>query len=362
MTSTGFITSTAEDSSKSITVNYLPMGLSQIEKVNDVSSWCQPTSSSNVTFNVNNVATEYKADRLWIIGSNNNAVIHQINGVSDATNELIIRNKNANGDKTLYMCYLLKIVTAGSSDSQIDAIFNKAIGGGSNNTLTVDLNSAISQRSTPDAKYIEYTSSLGSDVTVILYSTPLDVLSVGMHGLSNDQTNSFDWSPTDYNIIGAPAPGDWMECDYVPIDSEEVTTYNLPLNSGVIGDASASSSLKTMIMFILFMVFTGISYTAIPLAYRYLVEYIFKFMEKVNPVEQRQFLGKIDAGLAFFIGVTAVILLYLGAFTDYTNAPMYLLVGMCMGIAGLLSYIILQSKKSLIKDWPIYQINRDAQE
>jgi len=256
------------------------------------------------------------------------------------------------------MCYLLKNVTTVSTNSQIDAIYSKAVSGGSNNTLTTNLQSAINQQNDQNAKYIEYTSSLGNDVTVILYTKTLNVS--GVVGLSNDQTNSFDWSPTDYNIIGAPAPGDWMECDYVPIDSEEVTTYSLPLNSGVVGDASASSSLKTMVMFILFMVFTGISYTAIPLAYRYLVEYIFKFMEKVNPVEQRQFLGKIDAGLAFFIGGTAVILLYLGAFTDYTDAPMYLLVGMCLGIAALLSYIILQSKKSLIKDWPIYQINRDA--
>jgi len=358
MASTGFNISITEDPSKSITINYLPMGLSQIEKVNDISAWCQPTSSSNVTFNVNNVATEYKADRLWIVGTNDNSTIHQINGVADATSELIIRNKNANGDKTLYMCYLLKNVTTVSTNSQIDAIYSKAVSGGSNNTLTTNLQSAINQQNDQNAKYIEYTSSLGNDVTVILYTKTLNVS--GVVGLSNDQTNSFDWSPTDYNIIGAPAPGDWMECDYVPIDSEEVTTYSLPLNSGVVGDASASSSLKTMVMFILFMVFTGISYTAIPLAYRYLVEYIFKFMEKVNPVEQRQFLGKIDAGLAFFIGGTAVILLYLGAFTDYTDAPMYLLVGMCLGIAALLSYIILQSKKSLIKDWPIYQINRDA--
>ena len=245
---TGFIINKAEDSAKSININYLPMGLSQIEKTNDVSAWCQPSSSSNVTYNVNNVATEYKADKLWIVGTSSDSTIHHINGINNATNELIIRNKNTNGDKTLYMCYLLNIVPSSPTESQIDAIFKKANEGGDSKTITVDLNSAIMQRNDPNAKYIEYTSSLGNDVTVILYTRPLDVLSVEMLDLSNGQNNLFDWAPANYNIIGAPAPGDWMECDYVPIDSDEVAAYSLPVSSGLVQESSANNSLKTMMM------------------------------------------------------------------------------------------------------------------
>ena len=104
----GFDLSKTVDTSRSVVINYLPLGITSIfrDDVNQyITADCAISSSSNITYTDGGNTTEYKANKLWIISNSNNTKMNEINGVQ-ANAQLIIRNVNANGDKILSENYL----------------------------------------------------------------------------------------------------------------------------------------------------------------------------------------------------------------------------------------------------------------
>jgi len=355
------------DTSKSIKINYIPMGVTGIIN-DDTNHWitgqCERGSSSNVTYSDSGVTKEYKADKLWIVSNKNGAgqtPLQQVTG-KEYNAELFIRNLDTNNNDPMYTCFLLNVVDSGPENSQIDGIVRAATADPAVTSLNVDLNADIFRINTDDAKYIQYKSSNGR--TVFVCSEPIKVTATAIFTLENNM-KLFDMTATDYSLIGSPVPGDWMECDYVPIDGEEATSYNLPIVSGIVQDQAANSSLRTMIMFILFILFMGISYTIIPTAYMYTAKIIFEVMEVgESPEDQKSQLKSINIGLSVLIAGTAIILFFIGAGVfgntdNIPNASLLLLIGMSLGIFYMIGYIILQSKTSADKEWPINKIQED---
>ena len=354
------------DTSKSIKINYMPMGITGIIN-DDTNHWitgqCERGASSNVTYSDSGVTKEYKADKLWIVSNKNgagNTPLQQVTG-KEYNAELFIRNLDTNNNDPMYTCFLLNVVNPGPENSQIDGIVRAATADPAVTSLNVDLNADIFRISADDAKYIQYKSSNGR--TVFVYSEPIKVTAVAIFTLENNMS-LFDMSASDYSLIGSPVPGDWMECDYVPIDGEEATSYNLPIVSGIVQDQSANSSLKTMIMFILFIIFMGISYTIIPTAYMYTAKIIFDFTDVETSDDQKSQLKSINIGLSVLIAGTALILFFIGAGVfgntdNIPNASLLLLIGMSLGIFYMIGYIILQSKTAADKEWPINKIQED---
>jgi hypothetical protein len=354
------------DTSKSIKINYESVGVTQI--TNDTSNaWitgqCQRGASSNVTYSENGVTTEYKVDKLWIVGNKDGTgqtPLQLVTGI-DYNAELFIRNLDTNNNDPMYTCFLLHFVDPGPENGQIDGIVRAATNGDGVTSLTVDLNADIFRKNTNDAKYIQYKGSKGRNV--FIYSEPISVAAAAINGLENNM-KLFDMTATDYSLIGSPVPGDWMECDYVPIEGEEATSYNLPIVSGIVQDQAANSSLKTMIMFILFILFMGISYTIIPTAYMYTAKIIFDFTDVETSEDQKSQLKSINIGLSVLIAGTAILLFFIGAGVfgntdNIPNASLLLLIGMSLGIFYMIGYIILQSKTSADKEWPINKIQED---
>ena len=354
------------DTSKSIKINYMPMGITGIIN-DDTNHWitgqCERGASSNVTYSDSGVTKEYKADKLWIVSNKNgagNTPLQQVTG-KEYNAELFIRNLDTNNNDPMYTCFLLNVVNHGPENSQIDGIVRAATADPAVTSLNVDLNADIFRISVDDAKYIQYKSSNGR--TVFVYSEPIKVTAVAIFTLENNMS-LFDMSASDYSLIGSPVPGEWMECDYVPIDGEEATSYNLPIVSGIVQDQSANSSLKTMIMFILFIIFMGISYTIIPTAYMYTAKIIFDFTDVETSDDQKSQLKSINIGLSVLIAGTALILFFIGAGVfgntdNIPNASLLLLIGMSLGIFYMIGYIILQSKTAADKEWPINKIQED---
>jgi hypothetical protein len=356
------------DTSKSIKINYMPMGITGIIYDDDTNYWitaqCERGASSNVTYSDSGVTKEYKVDKLWIVGNKDGTgqtPLQLVTGI-DYNAELFIRNLDTNNNDPMYTCFLLHVVDPGPENGQIDGIVRAATKKPDPITsLNVDLNADIFRKNTNDAKYIQYKSSNGR--TVFVYSEPISVAAPEINGLENNM-KLFDMTATDYSIIGSPVPGDWMECDYVPIDGEEATSYNLPIVSGIVQDQSANSSLKTMIMFILFILFMGISYTIIPTAYMYTAKIIFDFTDVETSDDQKSQLKSINIGLSVLIAGTALILFFIGAGVfgntdNIPNASLLLLIGMSLGIFYMIGYIILQSKTAADKEWPINKIQED---
>ena len=103
--------------------------------------------------------------------------MNQMNGInSDA--QLIIRNMNSNGDKTLFMCFPLIVKNPGPSRGAIDSIIRAETQNISQ--LTVDFNNDIRRNQTSGIKFIEYTSTKGNKATVLMYGNAIEILSLSV--------------------------------------------------------------------------------------------------------------------------------------------------------------------------------------
>jgi hypothetical protein len=356
---TGFNLNKATDTTKSVIVNYSSIGLTSLfrdDKNNYITANCTLSSSSNVTYTENNVTTEYKANKLWFISngeySSNKTPMNQINGIT-STGQLIIRNMNTNGDKIIFVCFPLQqtIVNQGAIDNILLAVKNNK------SNFQVDLGPEF----TPGTKYVEYTSTKGNNAIVLTYGGVIEIMSEVVKSLEN-KVDLFNLQPSEYNIIAGPVPGEWMECDYVPIDSDEVATYNLPVSSQLVQDSAAHDSFKTMIMFIIFILLAIACFTVIPASYVFFLGYVFKYSNSKTPDDQRKMMTKINQIIVILFSIVIIQCFYIGVFADpeqYPNYAQYLLWGIILSVIIGVCYLIMESKKTMSKDWPIEEIQRD---
>ena len=349
---TGFNLTKSQDGTKSIKINYSKMEINNILSDNKdkyITGNCEPSSTSNVTFVENNVTTEYKATKIYIVGNANNTKVNMINGVT-ANGQLIIRNENVNRDKILFMCFPLYVANSLPKKTHIDHIIQIGTSGTTNTSSSANFDADIFAKEVPNLKYIDYTSNLGNSAKVVTYGAPIYILSARLMALENN-LNIFNIQPDEYSIISPPVPGEWMECDYVPIDSEEVETYNLPVTSSLVQDSAAHNSLSTMFMYILFLIFTGLSYTLIPVIYKYILKLVFQFTGTIMRNERISKMGYFD--LIMIISFIAI------AFVCFILGEQYILYGVILAIVTLLGHLIISSKKSMSTNWPINELERE---
>ena len=351
-----------EDSTMSVVLNYLPIGLSEIfrdDANNFITANCALSPSSNVTYTNNNVTTEYKANKMWIVGKANDTKLNVISGIEQDA-QLIVRNMNSNGDKILFVCFPLIVKNPGPPKGAIDSIIRATLDNVSQ--ATVSLNDDIFRNQSGGTKFVEYTSNLGNNATVLVYGRAIEIISVNVLTLQNN-LNLFNLQPENYNIITAPEPGEWMECDYVPLDSQEVASYNLPVSSGIVQDSASNNALKTMLMFVLFIFLVVIAFSLIPITYIFLLKLTFSMFEKKAPNEQTNTMTRFNQAFIIIFGLVAAYLIYIGVFGNpltYPNYAQYLLYGMVLAVILIVCYIIIQAKRAFSKNWPINEI-QDAE-
>lgn len=342
------------DTSKSITLNYIPIGLKNILLNTDdknITAECETSPSSHVTFTDNNIKIEFKASKVFIVGTADETKVNQISGFA-SNGQLIIKNVDTGNDEVLFMCFPLVVTNPGPSNSSIDALIRIAAPH-IPTTLTVNFNADIFAKEIPEVKYVEYTSNLGNAARVVTFAHPISIISNDLMALANN-TNFFDLQPSEYSILTPSTPGEWMECDYVPIDSEEVETYNLPVSSSLVQDSAAHNSLKTMFMYILFLLFTGMSYSVIPAIYKYILSFLFINLGTTGQSARKIFMDRFDTIMRVSLLILIIIFFAIG--------QQFILYGIVISIVTLLGYIIISSKKSNdTKDdfWPINEIQKD---
>ena len=356
----GFDLTKALDDTESVSLNLTSMGLTSIYYDRNkqlISASVDSSSTSNVTYTSNNKSVEYKATKVFIIGSKGNTSVNQIIGVDNNIGQLVIKTENTNGDKTLYFCIPMYVSGAiqNAPKTDIDTMCQYALNG-SATQLTANFQKTVDFFSNEHTVYIIYTSSI-NNAKIVTLGLSIPIISTVLIALQNN-LNIYNPNPADYTICKPPVPGDWMECDYVDIDSEEVTSYNLPVGSGLVQDNAAYSSLRTMMMYILFIMFTGLSYTLIPHIYIFMLKSLFNVLDVKNPSAQTKQMGNFDGGMLFLTVGLALSFIIVGVISTSSIAPILLLYGVLIGICVLLGHIIITSKKSGDSTWPIGEIQK----
>ena len=357
-TSTQFNILQAVDTSQSISVNYLPMGITGLmndPQNNWLTALCTPSSNSNVTYTVNGVTTEYKANKLWVVGaaSGTQNPLHAVSAPAgvNIVGELFIQNFDINGANPLYMCYLLA-VTSASMAGQIDSMFQATASSPPQSVITVDLNADINAKASTSDTYISYKSSnVSTGSPVIVLTRPIFITSSLLFALQNN-VGLFDMAPTplsQYSMIATAAPGTWMECDSVPIDSPMVTSLQVPTGSGLITDIASFGSFRVIIMFLVFFFICAFGYIIIPVAYLALAYAAIgrSFLDQNSKRRRVMYMDYIISGVMLLI---SIILICIGALTPSTSMPNanlgnILLSGFCILIIYIMGYTIIQSKK-----------------
>jgi len=352
----GFNLKQSPDTSQSLAVNYLPMGITGL--MNDPQNYwltalCSSSSNSNVTYTVNGKSTEYKANKLWVVGSaagTANPLHNVIVPGATIVGELIIQNFDVNGANPLYMCYLLAVTSDSGFTGQIDSMFQATAS--SQSTITVDLNADINAKASSMDTYVVYNSTnVSAGAPVIVLTRPLFITSVTLFVLQNN-VGLFDMAPTplsQYAIVPTAAPGTWMECDNVPIGSEDVMALSLPTGSGLITDIASFGSFRVIIMFLVFFFACLFGYLIIPIAYLAMA-YAVIGRAFIDQNSKRRRIMWMDYAISGILLTLSGILICIGALTPSTSLPNanlgnILLSGFCILMIYIMGYIVIQSKK-----------------
>jgi hypothetical protein len=303
-------------------------------------------STPNVVYTKSNTTVNFKATQLFVYGN-----VHSRNGISYA-GELIIKNDpltNASSTPSIYMCFILSN-NSNNLETGIDKIINDAEKNKEKTPISVDLNTGGEGEST----YIVYKAANNSGIPclVVLFTTPIQIKS-NLSGFSNNCDSLFVTPNNNltYSIVSSKIEGDWMECDYVPIESAAVTTYSLPIQSSLIKDSNSMDSLRTTIMFVTFFIICVLAYFLIPTIYLAILSKLIKddnASVKMSPVKKKKIVLYMDYVLSFVFGGTGLILICVGAFSDPTkveNTGDILLTGFAFSIIYIISYIIIQARK-----------------
>jgi hypothetical protein len=296
-------------------------------------------STPNLVYTKSNVTVNFKASKLFIVGN-----VHKNNGVS-YSGELIIKNDpltNAASTPSIYMCFILSYNSSAPA-TDIDKIINSK----GSSPIQVDLNKYT--ESSGDMTYVLYNASNtnGIPCVVAIFSNPIQI-NTDLAGFATKIDSLFTTSKGSltYSIVKNKNEGEWMECDYVPIDSESVATYSLPIQSSLIKDSNSLDTMRTTIMFVTFFIICVFAYFLIPTIYLAILSKVFK--DNTDGEKKKKTILYMDYVLSFLIGGTALILICVGAFSDPTkvdNVGDILLAGFSLSIVYIISYIIIQAKK-----------------
>lgn len=331
------------------------------------------TSSSNLTYTQGTVSSEYRSTAIYIIGSSDGSMVPQITGIqSPQQGQLIIKNtlvsQSSTNPETIKMIFPLIVTSVAAEQNDLDLVFRSAqpmsitdaSGNKQTNTnggsATINIQKTLDEQIKADTKYFIFDDTDGK---VVIFGGIYYIISVSMYTLrtpyyADDSLFPASYTFTDttaYNTILATQPGQWMECDYVDVDSDNVA---VTLSSGKVQDDAAYNSLRTMMMYILFIIFTAFSYTLIPQIYILMLKAFFAFMEAETKGKQSRAMESFDLGALIFFFVLCFLFIAIGI----NQSPLLLLYGVCLGILTMLGHIIIKSKKSMAsaEEWPITEI------
>ena len=221
------------------------------------------SNSPNVSYSNKSIPVNYHADQLYIYGK-----IHNISNL-DWDGECIIKNISNTTNAVIYTVFLLKTSKNAKSNAFFDNLSKLRT------TSTLDINELLNDSSS------EYTIlyKSGPNIKVII-NTQIIKIKSDLKQFSNTQ-ELFTSNPKNYSIIKNASLLDKVstiisegfqegleeirECEMIDIGAPLANTYNIPVSSGALIDASKSDAatifMNYIMYFIIFMfVFMGSPY------------------------------------------------------------------------------------------------------
>lgn len=299
-------------------------------------------ASSNIVYTESNVTSNFKSNQLRIYG----VLFPKLVKTIEHTGTLVIKNTpTTNNPPNVYMCFLLRtnpIAVPTGIDNLMSPLANP--------NPSLYLNNLIKPE-TGTNQYIVYTGKdkNRNETTMIIYTSPISVAAQPFKSTASDWIGLVE--PVSYSIVSKNSDGEWMECDYAPMDSDEVvTTYNIPIQSSVLKDSKTFDSFRTLIMFMVFLMLCIFSYLIIPSVYLAVIAKLLTAVggNSISSGEKKTWILYIDIAISAVFGITGLILLCVGAFAnpdEVKNTGDILLSGFIISIIFVISYIVIQSKK-----------------
>jgi hypothetical protein len=311
--------------------------------------------------------TDYTAKNIYIYGLLHNNIIGLTVSNHNIIGELVIEHTN-NFNK-VYTCYLLqkssKPINKISSKyntsppKNIDDIINFVFNSDSNMLTGLVLNNIIGDYN--KIPYIYYKDTTNPNINIFIYTKPIIINNTdNINFLSNlsSNTNLFSINAplqqtmvneyfTDNNtegftlIEGLKNDNDiYIDCTPTGVSSNEIKTYNLPINSSLIGEKQQMDFINTAINFLLFTFVVFIIYFTIPSIYKKIV---IDKVNKMNGIDILTRIRSIDIWISLFVFILCYILFTDGFDNNNGNSLIY---GLFVVIIFCVSVSLIQSNKS----------------
>jgi hypothetical protein len=228
--------------------------------------------NANLTFSALNPSS-YIAQNVYFFGLLHNNITGQTTSGTNYTGEIIIEHKNESNSNVVYTCFFVQPDTTNTANTSIDKL-KKIANKDDKNTLSGFNLSDIPKQT----KYFYYNDTSSPNITVIVFLTPITVSKDTANWFSNLYSSS-PFFTTQAPLVQAPVPVKksakptddnqiYIDCNPSGVSDETITTYNLPINSELMGEKQQMDFMKTSVNFFIFIIATILAYFAIPLLYK----------------------------------------------------------------------------------------------
>jgi len=245
----------AKKTKTEITFNYYELPVRDVQKSKDFVSanYVGMVNEPNLII-TKGIPQNYQAMRAYIFGK-----LHDIKGIVH-DGELVIEHRSLTSSEKIFVCFLLR--TKKTANSEIDTFLSN-----SDYDINIELNMDIDKT----APVIIYKSVL-HDCTVVI-NTAVIQIKTDISAYSLD-TDLFDVTADKYNLIvydntfegfvaggqeitNTDINGDLLECDMINVATDMVETYNIPINSEILGAKETAQNLSTGII-VVFSIFASV--------------------------------------------------------------------------------------------------------
>jgi hypothetical protein len=310
-------------------------------------------SSSNVTTLQNDFAVNsFVATKFYIVGNSSPSPNAQLSSFQKGTSKYLFDTKSApayaelviegidmnENSAKMRICFLLFTNTTPTPGaSSLTALLQSNV---DNPVTTVDFGSAItsaftSAKANPELqmKYVKYVKD---QITYIVSTVPINV-SATLYFNNNFNLGNYT---TTYTVINVVDNETWMECDYVPLGMDQVTTM-MQVPIGNVSDLDSEQSFRQIILFLVFLAFIVFFYFVIPPIYKMI---LWKVAENKQN-EMCKVMKYFDWAILIIFSLLWFILGWVGVFSTDSNASNVLHAAIVIGVMHFITWGTIMTSK-----------------
>jgi hypothetical protein len=262
--------------------------------------------------------TNYTAKKVFLFGLLHNNITGITSSDSESNKfigELVIEHSNINNLNKVYTCYLIKNANSNDNAATVTSSYNAStpyniddfsnfllkynISGDDQVKLLqgLDFNSIIGNSNTNDAKFIYYLDTQNNNNCIIIYLKPIETTdrqTINFLSKLSKTTDLFSINaPIKPNTITGSGSGSgsgvqngpggrggsgnndkndiFIDCSPTGVSATDIQTYNLPINSELVGNKQHMDFINISIYFIIFTFIILIIYFSVPSLYKKIV-------------------------------------------------------------------------------------------